>query len=118
MGAVSESRSSLLLSGPLDRRRKFVNRGMEAIATAASLLAVAVLALVVGSVIVKGAGAINLDFLTHDPVPFGQPGGGIANSIVGTVILVGLASSMAIPIGLLIGIYSAEFAGARVASWV
>lgn len=118
MGAVSESASSLLLAGPRNRRRRLVNRGMEAVATLASLLAVALLALVVGSVVVKGAGAINLDFLTHDPVPFGQSGGGIANSIVGTVILVGLASAMAIPIGLLIGIYSAEFARPRIGSWV
>lgn len=118
MGAVSEGASRLLVSGPRDRRRKLVNRGMEGIATLASLLAVAVLALVVGSVIVKGSGAINLDFLTHDPVPFGQTGGGIANSIVGTVILVALASAIAVPIGLMIGVYSAEFARPRVASWV
>jgi len=118
VGAVSESASTLLVTGPRDRRRKLLNRAMEAVATLASLLAVAVLALVVGSVVVKGSGAINLDFLTHDPVPFGQTGGGIANSIVGTAILVALASVIAIPIGLMIGVYSAEFARPRVASWV
>lgn len=118
MGAVSETTSQLLVSGPRDRRRKLVNRGMEGVATLASLLAVAVLALVVGSVVVKGVGAINVDFLTHNPVPFGQTGGGIANSIVGTAILVALASLIAVPIGLLIGVYGAEFARPRVASWV
>jgi phosphate transport system permease protein len=118
MGAVSETASQLLVTGPRDRRRKLVNRGMEGVATLASLLAVAVLALVVGSVVVKGVGAINIDFLTHNPVPFGQTGGGIANSIVGTAILVALASVIAVPIGLLIGIYGAEFARPRVASWV
>jgi phosphate transport system permease protein len=91
---------------------------MEALATFASVLAVAVLALVVGSVLVKGIGAINLDFLTHNPVPFGQTGGGIADSIVGTAILVGLASAIAIPVGILIGIYGAEFASPRLASVV
>lgn len=118
MGAVSETTSQLLVSGSRDRRRKLVNRGMEGVATLASLLAVAVLALVVGSVVVKGVGAINVDFLTHNPVPFGQTGGGIANSIVGTAILVALASLIAVPIGLLIGVYGAEFARPRVASWV
>jgi phosphate transport system permease protein len=118
MGAVSESASRLLVSGPRDRRRKLVNRGMEGVATLAALLAVAVLALVVGSVVVKGVGAINFDFLTHNPVPFGQTGGGIANAIIGTAILVALASVIAIPIGILIGIYSAEFARPRVAAWL
>jgi phosphate transport system permease protein len=118
MGAVSESTSQLFAVGPRGRRRKIVNRTMEAIATLASVLAVAVLVVVVGSVVIKGIGAISFDFLTHNPVPFGQTGGGIANSIVGTVILVALASAIAIPIGILIGIYGAEFARPSVASWV
>ena len=117
MGATSEP-AVLFASGRRGRRRKLVNGTMEAIATLATALAVAVLGLVVGSVVVKGIGAINIDFLTHDPVPFGQTGGGIANSIVGTVILVALASVIAIPIGILIGIYGAEFARPRVASWL
>jgi phosphate transport system permease protein len=91
---------------------------MEAIATLATALAVAVLGIVVGSVVVKGIGAINVDFLTHNPVPFGQSGGGIANSIVGTLILVALASAIAIPVGILIGIYGAEFAPPRIAGGV
>jgi phosphate transport system permease protein len=118
VGAVSEPISTLLATGPRYRRRKIVNRAMEAIATLASLSAVAVLALVVGSVVVKGVGAINFAFLTHNPVPFGQTGGGIANSIVGTVILVALASVIAIPTGSLIGVYAAEFAHPRVADSV
>lgn len=118
MAVVSQSARPLLTRSPRDRRRKLVNRAMEALATFASVLAVAVLALVVGSVLVKGIGAINLDFLTHNPVPFGQTGGGIADSIVGTAILVGLASAIAIPVGILIGIYGAEFASPRLASVV
>lgn len=118
MEAATSSAHSLLIGGRRDRRRKLVNRLMEAVSTLATVLAIAVLALVVGSVVVKGIGAINLDFLTHNPVPFGQTGGGIADSIVGTAILVALASVIAIPIGMLIGIYSAEFANPRLASWV
>jgi phosphate transport system permease protein len=87
-----------------------VNKVMEVIASVAALLAVAVLLLVIGSVVVKGIGAISFSFITQNPAPFGQPGGGIANSIVGTVELVAIASLIAIPIGILIGIYTAEFA--------
>ena len=110
MGVVSPQRSVLLMVQPRDRRRRAANRVMEVIASVAALLAVAVLLLVIGSVVVKGVGAINFAFITQNPAPFGQPGGGIANSIVGTAELVGIASLIAIPIGILIGIYTAEFA--------
>ena len=101
-----------------DRRRRLANRLMVVVATSAAWLAVAVLAIVVGSVFVKGIGALNVDFLTKNPVPFGQTGGGIADSIVGTAILVGLATVMAVPIGILIAIYTSEFARPAVASVV
>jgi phosphate transport system permease protein len=110
MGAVSPRTSPLLAVRPRDRRRRVVNRVMEVIASLAALLAVALLLLVIGSVVVKGIGAISFSFITQNPAPFGQPGGGIANAIVGTAILVGIASLISIPIGILIGIYTAEFA--------
>ncbi len=106
----------LLAPGPADRRRKAVNRVMELLATLAAFVAVAVLAIVVASVFIKGAGAINIDFLTKEPAPFGQTGGGIADSIVGTAILVGLATVIAVPIGILIAIYTSEFARPQVSS--
>jgi phosphate transport system permease protein len=106
------------MNAPGYRRRKVVNRTMEVLSSLASVLAVAVLALIVGTVIVKGVSALNIDFLTKNPAPFGQAGGGIANSIVGTGILVALASAMAIPIGILIGIHTSEFAGPRVSNAV
>ena len=118
MGAVSPQRSALLTVQPRDRRRRVVNRVMEVIASVAALLAVGVLLLVIGSVVVKGIGAINFAFITQNPAPFGQPGGGIANSIVGTAILVAIASLIAIPIGILIGIYTAEFAPPWIANSV
>ncbi len=118
MAVVNAPAPSLLTHGPRDRRRKLVNRLMEALATLASLLAVAVLVIVVGSVLGKGIGALNLNFLIHNPVPFGQTGGGIADSIVGTAILVAIASAIAIPVGILTGIYGTEFAPPRVAAAV
>jgi phosphate transport system permease protein len=104
----------LLAPMPGAGRRKAVNRVVEALCTLAAALAVGVLLLVVISVLIKGIPAINLDFLTKNPAPFGQTGGGIANSIVGSAILIGLASAMAIPVGILTAIYTTEFAGERV----
>jgi phosphate transport system permease protein len=101
----------LARSGNL-RRRRVVNRAMEISAWAAALAAVAVLALVIASVALKGISSISLDFLTQNTVNFG-PGGGIGNAIVGTAILVGLATLMAVPVGILVAIYTSEFASPR-----
>jgi phosphate transport system permease protein len=98
------------------RRRRLVNRAMEALSTIAALIAVAVLAIVVISVASRGAGALSWDFLTKPQALFGQPGGGIANAIVGTALLVGLATVMALPVGVLTAIYLTEFAPRRVAA--
>jgi phosphate transport system permease protein len=103
---------------PRLRRRRAFNRAMETSATLAALAAVAVLLIVIFSVLVKGAGAINLDFFLHSEVPFGDAGGGIANAIVGSVVLVALASAMAVPVGILIGIHASEFARPRTATAV
>jgi phosphate transport system permease protein len=101
-------------------RRKLVNRLVEIAATLAALLAVTVLVLVIGSVAKRGAGAINIDFLTKSPVintGFGEPQpSGIANAIVGTMIIVGIAVLMALPVGVLSAIYLNEFAPKRVAT--
>ena len=83
--------------------------------TVAALLAVAVLLIVVGSVLLKGVGALSIHFLTTPTALFGESGGGISNAIVGTAIMVGLAALMAIPVGLLVAIYTTEFASPRIA---
>jgi phosphate transport system permease protein len=88
---------------------------MEGIGTAAAALAVGALLIVVVSVARRGAGAISWDFLTKGQALFGQPGGGIANALVGTLLLVVLAAAMALPIGVLTAVYLTEFAPRRVA---
>jgi phosphate transport system permease protein len=102
------------------RRRRGVNRLMEALSTLAALAAVAVLVVVVVSVARRGLSAIDLDFFTKTPVPFSftPVPTGIANAIIGTAILVGLAALMAVPVSILIAIYLNEFAPKRVASFV
>jgi phosphate transport system permease protein len=97
------------------RRRRLVNRIMEVLATLAALVAVVVLAIVVVSVANRGASALSWDFFTKPQALFGQPGGGIANAIIGTALLVALATVMALPVGVLTAIYLTEFAPRRVA---
>jgi phosphate transport system permease protein len=99
------------------RRRRYVNRVMEVLAALAALAAVAVLVIVVASIVKRGAGAINVDFFTKTPsfLAFGQaPASGIANCIVGSLIIVGFAVLMALPVGILAAIYLNEFASSRV----
>ena len=101
-------------------RRKLVNRLVEVAATLSALLAVAVLVIVIGSVAKRGAGAISIDFLTKTPVintGFGEPQpSGIANAIIGTAIIVGIAVLLALPVGVLTAIYLNELAPRRVAT--
>ena len=96
------------------RRRRLVNRLAEASATIAALVAVFVLGILVWSIAKRGAGELSWGFLTRDLPLFGQPGGGIAPLIVGSAILVGLATAMALPAGVLIAVFLEEFASPRV----
>lgn len=120
MTSGSIPREPRLTGGPGYGRRRGINRLMEGVSTLAALVAIAVLALVIVSVVVKAAPAINLDFLIKNPNPnaslFGKASGGIANSIVGTGILIAIASVIAIPLGILVAIYTTEFAHHRVAT--
>lgn len=96
------------------RRRRIVNRIMETLGTLAALLAVAVLVIVVLSVIRRGAPSLSWHFLTSQPNLFGGPGGGISNAIVGTAIIVGVATAIALPVGVAAAIYLTEFAPKRI----
>jgi phosphate transport system permease protein len=93
-------------------RRRRVNRLMEGLATLAAAIAVAILVVVVWSVARRGAGALNLDLITKDPVPFafGPVKQGLANAFAGSFVLVGLATLMALPVGILVAVYLIEFA--------
>jgi phosphate transport system permease protein len=93
-------------------RRRAVNRLMEALATLTALLGVAILVVIVWSVAQRGAPALNLNLLTKIPVPFSfsNAPAGLANAFVGTLIIVGLATAMALPLGILVAVYLNEFA--------
>ena len=109
------AQQGLLSAGGRVRRRKRINRAVEAGWLLASAAAVAVLGIVTGSVLVRGIPALDLDLFTKTPVTFGETGGGIAHAFVGSLILVGLAAAMALPVGVLVAIYVSEFADQRIA---
>jgi phosphate transport system permease protein len=80
----------------------------RAVTLALSLIAVIPLLLILAFVIVRGASSINWQFLTELPRPIGEPGGGISNAIVGTLLLVLIATAVSVPLGVLAGIFLAE----------
>lgn len=89
-------------------RRRIVNTAMTSLTAACAVFAVTILAMILGYIIWKGVGAINLQFLIDTPKPIGE-GGGIGNAIVGTLFLLVLSSVLGMPIGIGAGIYLAEF---------
>jgi phosphate transport system permease protein len=99
-------------------RRKIVSWLFVGFCGLSVLVALVPLALVLFMVVREGLQGINLEFFTGMPKPVGEPGGGMANAIVGTLMLVGLGSALAIPIGIMSGVYMAEYAGSRLASLV
>lgn len=95
--------------GNISFRRRFVNfLGIGAI-VAATLVVLAPLFLILGTVISRGIGSINWDFFTKIPQPVGETGGGMANAIVGTGMIMGVAALIGIPLGVGSGIYLAEY---------
>jgi phosphate transport system permease protein len=100
----------LTASGNL-RRRAAVSRLFELVATASALFAVALLADVAYTVVRNGAPALSFAFLTQNSA--GLAGGGIANAMLGTIVIVAFAALIAIPTGVLTGLYLTEFAGPR-----
>ncbi len=83
---------------------------------AAVVVALIPLGFILFYVLTRGLLALNLDFFTNLPVPVGEQGGGMANSIVGTLYLIGIGGLFAIPIGVTAGVYTAEFPETRLAT--
>ncbi len=98
-----------------EMRRRVTSQIMMGLCVAAVLFALVPLAFILGFVLARGVTALNLDFFIHMPKPTGETGGGMANAIVGSFVLCGLAGLMAVPIGVLSGIYIAEFQTSRFA---
>ncbi|MGZ4788325.1 MAG: phosphate ABC transporter permease PstA [Terriglobales bacterium] len=90
-------------------RRRIVNGIVTYSALGAAIMIIVPLVAIFGYLLMKGVGSINWAFLTQTPKPVGEPGGGMGNAIVGSAIILGLASLIGIPLGIGAGIYLAEF---------
>lgn len=91
---------------------------MQVITCACALLVIAPLGLVLFHLVKSGIGAVNWDFFTQLPKPVGEVGGGMANAIVGTFVLLGSAAMIGVPIGVLGGVYLSEYGGTKLNWWI
>ncbi len=100
-------------------RRGVANHVATGLAVLSTVLVVAPLVAIFCYLLYKGASSLNLAFFTQVPKPVGEPGGGMANAILGSGVVLGLASLMGVPIGIAAGIFLAEFGrGSRLANAV
>jgi phosphate transport system permease protein len=99
-------------------RRRLTSIVMVALTCLAAALAVVPLVVILAYLLKQGAGALSIDFFTSMPKPVGEAGGGMANAILGTLILIGIASAVGLPVGIGAGLYLAEQRGTRLANLV
>jgi len=90
-------------------RRRISNVFFTALFSSSILIVLLPLLFIIGYLFIKGASSVNLNFFLHRPAPVGENGGGMGNAIIGSLYVVGLASIIGIPVGLLGGIYLGEF---------
>jgi phosphate transport system permease protein len=94
----------------LTLRRSSTDHLVTVVAIVSTIVVLVPLIAILGYLIFKGASSLNLNFFTHAPMPVGEPGGGMANAIVGSGVILGLASLLGIPVGIGAGVYLAEYA--------
>lgn len=97
-----------------DTRRKATNWLVGGLAIGATVLVILPLVAILIYLVYKGASSLNVNFFTKAPMPVGETGGGMANSIVGSGIILLLASLMGIPVGISAGVYLAEYGRGKV----
>lgn len=98
-------------------RRNAKSRIAYLFCAVSTVIAIIPLVLILVYVIVQGASALNFDFITQRPKPVGETGGGMGNAIVGSLILMGIAAAIGLPVGVLTGVYLAEYRSPRF-SWL
>lgn len=115
MTVAAGSLPRVLVRSSTDRRRAFVDRFFRGLCLVAAVVGIIPLFAIIVFVVINGAGALNLDLLTKPPKAAGVGGGAVA-SILGTLQLVGLATVIAVPIGVLAAVYTSEFGTRRSAA--
>ncbi|MGF7230530.1 phosphate ABC transporter permease PstA [Arachidicoccus sp.] len=99
------------------RYRIAKNRGMRWLTILLAFACVLPLALILIYIIKSGISAINWNFITNIPKPVGESGGGVANALIGTLIIIVVATIIAVPIGIMCGIYLSENKKSKIAYW-
>jgi phosphate transport system permease protein len=94
---------------PISLRRRVMDRVMTALSVLTVALVLLPLFAIFAYLVYKGIGSINLAFLTQTPKPVGEPGGGMANAIVGSMVILGIASMLGVPLGIGAGIFLSEY---------
>jgi len=97
--------------------RRAVSNAMVGLMILAVVVALLPLFFILFDLVVQGAGSLSVAFFTKMPAPAGEIGGGVAHAIVGTLIIVGAASLIGLPLGIAAGIYCAEYPGSRL-TWI
>ena len=95
------------------RLRRLVSNLMVGLMVGAVIVALLPLIFILANLVIKGAGSLSLDFFTKTPAPAGETGGGVAHAIIGTLMIVGVAALIGLPLGVGAGIYCAEYPGSR-----
>ena len=106
------------MTAPNHRWRNFKNTLMQTIAFLCAILVVVPLFLVLYHLIKQGFSSINFAFFTQLPKPVGESGGGMANAIVGTFILLAQAAVFGVPVGVLGGVFLSEYGSSRLNRWI
>ena len=112
------SPSPYLPTAKFARWRKLKSSAITGLLVVCALVVIAPLFLVIYFLIVNGSSSIDWNFFTQLPKPTGEEGGGMANAIVGTILLLGMASVIGVPLGVLGGIYLAEYGSDRANDWL
>jgi phosphate transport system permease protein len=97
----------------LKLRRQLTDHFFTGLAAGLSVVVVGALVAIFAYLVLKGAGSLNWAFLTQTPKPVGEPGGGMANAIVGSMMILAIASLFGVPLGIGAGVYLSEYARGR-----
>jgi len=99
-------------------RRRITNHFFTGLAASLSVIVVGTLVAIFAYLVIRGAGSLNWAFLTKIPKPVGESGGGMANAMVGTAMILTIASTLGVPLGIAAGVYLAEFGRNRLGQLV
>ena len=98
-----------MASDSIKLRRRITNHFFTGLSAGLSVVVVGTLVAIFAYLVIKGAGSLNWSFLTQTPKPVGEAGGGMANALVGSIIVIAISSLLGVPLGIAAGIYLAEY---------